>query len=149
MRWNATVLTLTLGLGVLLMLSGCQWAPATARASGPEETTVRVLMNEWSMVPSVASVPAGEVTFEVVNQGALEHELVVLKTDLALDALTLRASGDKVDEDASGTNMGEIEEIAAGETKIGTFTLTPGQYALVCNTAGHYTAGMVVAFEVK
>src|SRR5689334_22126860 len=41
-------------------------------------TPVRVVLDEWSVAPSVASVPAGEVTFDVANVGKLGHELIVV-----------------------------------------------------------------------
>jgi uncharacterized cupredoxin-like copper-binding protein len=84
-----------------------------------------------------------------VNQGTVEHELIVLKTDLAPTALKIRAAESKADEAASGQNLGEVEGVGAGQTKRKTFDLTPGQYVLLCNIVDHYRQGMVMAFEVK
>ena len=120
-----------------------------ACGGGAKASIVRVVAQEWSFQPSVASVGTGPVTFEVVNRGKQEHELVILKTDLPAAALKMRANEDKVDEDASGKNVGEVEGIEAGHTKAGTFDLPLGRYVLLCNIAGHYKAGMVLSFEVK
>ena len=136
MTWKLIVLT----LGLVLVLAGCQ-------ASNGK--TVRVTMNEWSLKPGVASVPKGNVTFEVVNEGKEGHELVILKTDLPPTALKMRTNEDKVDEAASGTNEGEVEDVEAGRTKSATLAVTQGHYVLVCNVAGHYRLGMASAFEVK
>ena len=149
MRWKGALLTLSLSLGLFLVLTGCQGAPAAAPASGSKAATVDILMNEWSMKPSVSAILAGPVTLEAINQGKEEHEMVLLKTDRAPTALPLQAGGDKVDEEASGTSAGEIEEISAGATKAATFNLTPGHYVLVCNEPGHYKNGMAASFEVR
>ncbi|MBI3741026.1 MAG: copper-binding protein [Chloroflexi bacterium] len=134
-----------LGVIVLIALGVAIYFRAPA---GP--TTVRVTADEFNLKPNVNSVSAGKVTFQVVNQGKLEHEMVILKTDLAVASLKPRAADpDKVDEEALAKNIGEIEDIGVGETKSDTFDLTPGRYVLICNVAGHYKAGMSTAFEVK
>jgi hypothetical protein len=43
----------------------------------------------------------------------------------------------------------EIEDIAPGETKSATWTITePGEYQLACHLPGHFDAGMVERFTV-
>ncbi|MBI1802025.1 MAG: cupredoxin domain-containing protein [Chloroflexi bacterium] len=126
-----------------LVMTGCGSTAAEA------STTVRVTEDEYTIKLSAASVPAGKVTFDVRNTGKLEHELVLLKTDLGPTALKMRAAESKVDEEAGAANVGEIEDIADGASKSETFTLKPGKYVLVCNVVDHYKAGMAVAFEVK
>ena len=54
----------------------------------------------------------------------------------------------KVNEAASGENLGEVE-VEAGVTGAGTFELKPGHYALICNIAKHYKQGMFADFVVK
>ena len=130
------------GIVALLGLAACQRAQ-------PGDAVVTVTMDEWSLQPSLTSVRAGKVTFQVINRGNTEHELVVVKTDRGPKDLVMRADGTKVDEDASGQNVGEIEEVAAGQTKTGTFDLAPGHYVLTCNQPEHYQQGMVAAFEVR
>jgi uncharacterized cupredoxin-like copper-binding protein len=122
-----------------------------ATACGPSAVTrdVQVTADEFSIKLNNASVPAGKVTFRVANKGTIEHELVLLKTDLAPTALKMRDNEDKVNEEVSATNVGEVEDIGSGATKSGTFDLTPGKYVLICNVVNHYRAGMTTAFEVK
>ena len=110
-------------------------------------TDVRVSLDEWSIEPDVSSVRAGKITFIADNIGKAEHELVIVRTDLAPDALPV--AGGKADEDAAGEEIGEIEEFPAGETERGTFTLEAGTYVLLCNIAGHYELGMTTAFTVN
>ena len=130
------------------MLAGCSSA-----AGG----SVKVTLTEWAVVTDKASVPAGDVTFDVTNAGTqFKHEFVVMKTDLAPDVLPKSAEG-KVDESAAGiSNLGEVEELEMGATKSLTLNLKAGKYVLVCNiveAAGghesHYVKGMRTAFTVN
>ncbi len=122
---------------------------AACGGNGAAEGAARVVLNEWSVAPNVASVTAGQGTFEAANQGVQPHELVVIKTDLAPDKLVMRADEPKVNEEASGQLVGEIEELQPGKTEKGTMTLPAGRYVLICNISGHYQLGMRVAFEAK
>lgn len=113
-----------------------------------QSATVNVELNEWHIIPNVSSVAAGDIEFVATNTGSVEHELVVLKTDLAAGALPV-VSG-RVDEHGGAgiEAIGEIESFAAGGTERATLTLTAGNYVLICNIAGHYEADMFVAFTV-
>ncbi len=65
--------------------------------------------------------------------------------------LVLAACGSGVDEAASGTVIGKIEqsELGSGESASATFDLSPGKYVLICNIAGHYKDGMYAGFTVN
>ena len=108
-----------------------------------------------------ATVPAGQVSFRVLNTGWLNHELVVLplaqgqfpgrravgkdgKVDEAgsLGEASRTCGADKGDEQSS--NYGIAPE-TTGWTAI---TLPPGRYELICNIAGHYGAGMYTELDV-
>ena len=108
---------------------------------------------------SPATVPAGDVTFVVKNNGTIVHEAVVLKTNIPYDKLPVTyggdppapvtTGGDKVSEDA---NIGETgdPDLEPGGTR--TFTIknmTAGNYVIVCNIAGHYAKGMRAPFTVE
>ena len=98
----------------------------TRGAAGPMSLTV-----------SPSTAPAGDVTFVVKNTGTIEHEAVVLKTNVAYNKLPVNNGGDppapvktgadKVSED---TNIGETGDpnLKPGDTR--TFTIknmTAGQ----------------------
>jgi len=105
------------------------------------------------VVPASASTSAGSVTFNVKNTGPKDaHEMVVIKTDLAPEALPTKADGSIDEEGAGVTAMGEVEEVAVGTSKTVTIDLAPGKYVLVCNVVDgdeiHYKLGMRTAFEV-
>ena len=90
------------------------------------------------------TVKAGPVTFTFKNTGTRQHEMIVLKTDEAFDALKIGADN-KVSEDAS---VGEVSETDAGKTVVKTLDLKAGKYVLVCNIEKHYGQGMRSAFTV-
>ena len=128
-------------------------SPTPSRA-----TTVSVGLQEFAVVPSVATVPAGTVTFVVKNTGPDDvHEMVVVRTDLDPDALPVDKDGKAAEEGAGITSLGETGDIAVGETKQASFELTPGKYVLICNIVqtepdgsleAHYKVGMRTAFTV-
>jgi hypothetical protein len=138
-----TILVLALPL-----LAACGGDDATPTPSGPLTTLVNVELDEWSVVPVVTQVGSGTTNFNVRNVGALEHELVLFKTDLGIDELPMTAAG-TVDETA-GTIIGEIEpdELQPGDQASATFELGSSTYVLLCNIPGHYQAGMRAVFFI-
>ncbi len=110
------------------------------------QSSVSVEMDEWSVTVQPGSVEAGPVTFDVTNAGEVApHQLVVIRTDLAPDALPVEDS--QVDE-------GQLDVIAStdlfqlGEGGMLDTTLEAGNYVLICNLEGHYELGMATAFSV-
>ncbi len=146
---NGKYMLKVIALLSVALVAGLAVTACGSAASGP--ATVLVTLGEWKVNPNTISVPAGKVTFQVTNQGTLEHEMVLLKTDDAPKALEMSTTEQgTVDEEASDVkDVGEVEQVAAGTTKIGTFDLAPGKYVLICNVAGHYQAGMETAFVVN
>jgi len=128
--------------------------PACGDGQG-ESSTVDVTLEEFAVTPSESSVPAGSVTFNATNEGPDDdHELVVILTDLSLEALPTNDDG-SANEDGEGVEaIGEIEEFPPGETQSATFDLEAGNYVLICNIydpdedEAHYQEGMRVAFTV-
>jgi hypothetical protein len=134
----------------LLSLVGC---------GGGGGTTVAVTVQEFAVLPAQDSAPAGSVTFDVENTGPEDtHEFVVIKTDLAPDALPTAEDG-SVDETGEGIDevIGEIEDIAPGSTETLKTDLEAGSYVLIRNiveeeggdTLVHYALGMRTAFTVE
>lgn len=126
--------------------SGGKTEPGLKTEGGGE--TVDAELKEMTITASPSSIAAGSVTFAATNVGTIDHELVVLKTDLAPDALPVKDG--KVEEAGTGIQaIGEIEEFAPGKTESATFNLEAGKYVLLCNIASHYQAGMRAAFTVS
>lgn len=111
-------------------------------------SAVDVTVAEFSVTPSETSVSAGTITFSVTNDGAQPHNLKVIASDLAPDALP-------VDDDAFVADEAEIDvvattsDISVGETEDLVVELEAGSYVLICNVPSHYTSGMTVSFTVE
>jgi uncharacterized cupredoxin-like copper-binding protein len=133
--------------------------PAAAQASTTETqpgTTgagkaLTITMGDYSFTPSAVTTSTGPVTITTPNGGQVEHELVLLKTDRSPASLPVK--GNEVDEEgleAKGVETpGEIEEVGPGQTKSGSFKLTPGSYVMICNLPGHFQKGMYGSLSVK
>jgi uncharacterized cupredoxin-like copper-binding protein len=130
-------------------------AASLASCGGGEETTVEVALQEFAVIPAQESAPSGTITFRVENTGPEDvHEFVVIKTDLAPDALPTDENG-AVDEEGEGMEViDEIEDLPVGEVQSVTVDLDAGNYALICNIweeeeqEAHYVMGMRSAFTV-
>ena len=140
---------------LLAVMAGLSLAIVGCTAGGGGATTVAVTLQEWAVLPAADSAPAGDVTFDVTNDGPEDiHEFVVIKTDL--DAADLPTDADGVVDEAGGGMevIDEIEDIPVGESQSLTVTLDAGSYVLLCNIwdedegEAHYRMGMRTAFTV-
>lgn len=135
-------------LAALTLVAGACSSDKTPTTTDDAGTTITVDLKEFSITPAATTAAAGKVTFAATNSGTMNHELVVLKTDLAPDKLPV--ADNKANEDADGvTSMGEIEEFGVGKTETKTFDMTAGTYVLICNIVSHYARGMRTAFTVS
>jgi uncharacterized cupredoxin-like copper-binding protein len=123
------LLNFLLVAGLLLALAAC-----SGQSAGP--TVIHATLNEMTVVLDKTSVPAGPVTFEITNEGAIEHELVL---ELA--------GSDDLPFEAGGVES-EAEHIQSGGTASFQWTLEPGEYQLSCHIPGHFEAGMYTYFTV-
>lgn len=94
-------------------------------------------------------VKAGKVQFQVKNVSTDEdHELLLVKTDLAATDFPMDASGTRVDEDKF-KGLKELGDVHPGKSRDTTLTLKAGKYVLFCNEQGHFAAGMYIPFVVE
>ncbi len=115
---------------------------AAAKATGP----IAIKMTDMAIAPANSAAAAGDVTFDVTNDGKQMHEIVVIKTDkMAADLGPADAEG-QVSETGS---QGETGDMEAGASKTLTLKLDKGHYALICNIPGHYAAGMYADLTVS
>ena len=116
-------------------------SPAAARSTG---ATVNVRLVEFKLIPAVASVRAGQVTFVIGNAGRIAHDFVVLRTKLA--PMRLPVGGSRAKEVGL---VGRTPTFGPSRTKRLTLVLKPGMYVLICNVPGHYKAGMAAGLRVR
>jgi uncharacterized cupredoxin-like copper-binding protein len=138
---SATAVVLVLAAAADGTLGGSQSRAETTKA------TVGVWLKEWRVISSAKTVPAGKVTFVVSNIGTLEHELVVIRSTRAPDALP--TTGKKAREVGS---RGEVEELQPSQANHLTTTMPAGRYILICNLGdhgGHYKRGMFASLTVR
>jgi len=124
--------------------SGTEGTTTTTTTAPANAQVVNVGMVEMAFNLDKSSAKAGNVTFDLSNDGTLPHEMVVIKTDKKAGDLPVDSSG-KASEAGS---VGEAQ-VEPGATDELTLKLAAGNYALVCNLPGHYTAGMYADFTVK
>jgi plastocyanin len=125
---------------VLVMAAGLALLAACG-PSGPEK--ISVTTTDFKFDPMTWTVSAGrDVELTIINQGALDHEWVLVKQG---QEITIPFDAD--DEDKVLWEM----EAGPGETKTGTFTAPSeaGTYTIVCGTAGHLEQGMNGTLTVK
>lgn len=145
---TTATLTLTLAPGrYALICNEPGHFTAGMRAGFTVATFVGVTLKEMLVGLDTAIVPAGPVVFSVTNDGAVTHELVVLKTDVAPDAIPARQTDSSKATEPG--NSGEVEGIEASHFSGGTFDLSAGKYVLICNRPGHYAAGMRIGLLVQ
>ena len=117
-------------------------------------SVVNVDLFEYQIVPDLDAVAAGSVTFNASNVGGATHELVIIRTDVAPDALPV-IENHVADESAEEIAViGRIEEFAAQSDASITIDLEAGSYVLICNIVegdalSHYEEGMHRAFTIS
>jgi len=129
----------------------CGMFALCASGCSDDETVVSASLREFEVDLSRTSVPEGSVTFEVMNDGTEEHEFLVIRTDLAEDALPTEEDGSYLENGPGTVLVDEIEEIQPGEAAELTLDLHAGTYVIICNrveveadgeTEAHYALGM-------
>jgi uncharacterized cupredoxin-like copper-binding protein len=153
-------------IGIATILVACSTAgspQATATSSATESAVaspsaaageVNVTLQEFSVIPDVDTVAAGSVTFHITNDGPKEvHEFVVIRTDLAPDALPTGDDG-AVDEKGAGMEaVDEVEDLGVGDSQDLKVHLEAGSYVLICNIVdaggAHYAMGMRAAVTAE
>jgi plastocyanin len=133
-----------------IALGGCGNSASADKTAGssnvdkPASGSVAIAAREFAFDRSTIQAKPGKLTITMKNSGKFPHELVLLKTGAAADAL--KVSGGKVSEKAA---VGEISETGSGASKSATFHLKPGSYVYVCNIPGHYADGMRGTLTVR
>lgn len=120
-----------IGLILVMALTVMVFA-ACSGSGGSAGNSISTTATDFHFEPSTWTVKAGEqVTLEITNDGAVEHDWVLLGS-----MITAPADGEK--------DVIFETEVAPGQTESVTFTApaTPGEYQVICEIAGHLEAGM-------
>jgi plastocyanin len=145
--WPRTVGAILAATLLLAACTGDNAVPVDDAPDGPEaergESRIQTVATEYRFEPDAWTVPAAEeVTVELVNEGAVEHDWVVLER------------GVEVTRDSDFHEDDVLWRLAAdaGDRVLGTFVIDQsGSYQIVCTVRGraaHFVAGMVGVLEV-
>ncbi len=112
---------------------------ASVTPDASADSTVTVTLGEYTVEPDSSSIEAGKIQFVAENLGQEIHELYVLK---------VKDNGYDV--------VGEIENVAPGESGAMTLDVVAGDYQLACliapgeagSTVDHFKEGMYTDFRV-
>lgn len=133
---------------LMLATAACSSSSSSSSAStggSASEGGIGATLMDFSIALDSTSVPSGDVSFSIENQGPSAHEFVIVQSDLAPDALPVKDN--EVEEDQL-TIVDEAEDIAPSTTADLTTSLDPGSYVIICNVTAHYEQGMRVGLTV-
>jgi len=121
-----------------LLLSAC-----SGSAAGQPTTTLTVDMMEFMFDPKSFTIPAGEeISLELTNSGAVEHNFVILKKGVTAEG--------NFEHDANLEQILFEAKLGPGEAGSFTFTIAEaGEYQVICSIPGHLAAGMAGKLNVK
>src|SRR5207247_11029152 len=110
--------------------------PITASLSDTDPTHMAIDLSQ-------SFAPAGPVSFLITNDGTVDHEMVVLKTDQPADSFPItgfEGEPNRFDEDAKGlTNVGENGDPAMkpGTSKMIKTDMAEDNYDIRCHLHGY------------
>jgi uncharacterized cupredoxin-like copper-binding protein len=151
MAWTRARRRLAWALGLVLAALALAVPLTVARRQEPTPsgTPVNVLLEDFKVRQDPAVVPAGTVSFRILNQGPTTHEYIVVRTDRASDKLPLQRDGLTVNEEAPGIDLlDEAEGLDIDDRQTLVLDLAAGHYVMYCNLEGHYLGGMHAALTV-
>lgn len=105
-------------------------------------------MATMGITVDLPEIPAGEVTFSVVNESQeFYHSMTISPVEDPSRELPYLIDMMMVDEEAAGltARMKELKPHASGSLSV---DMKPGTYILYCNIAGHYVMGMWTTITV-
>jgi len=117
--------------------------PGTGSSTSGEG--LAVTLKDFTIAPAATTAPAGEITFDITNDGPSVHEFEILATDDAPDALPVDSG---VVQTTESEIVDEVEDVAPATSTSLSVDLEVGSYVLICNIADHYEAGMYAGFTV-
>ena len=136
-----------------LLIAAITLVVAAPLAQAAEPASVKVTLTDQAgkdmhVILSTDKVKAGAVEFEVTNTSTDQmHEFLIAPWKGSIAKLPYEAKKNAVAEDKLVQLQG-VEDMPAGAKATLRLVLTPGQYVVFCNQAGHYKMGMEARFTV-
>lgn len=96
-------------------------APEEIATVGAGETIEVVGTDSLQFSKTDITAPAGEITFELICEPAVDHDITIEYEDADDETVVV---------------------CDAGETATGSITMEPGEYVFYCSIPGHRSAGM-------
>ncbi len=150
--FTGSVLVMLAALVVVGLWGGSNTSTANANApASGSRNTVDVVETDYHIAMSQTVLPANtRITFVVHNNGAVPHELIIVKAPSSGSNLPLKPDRD-VNEETPGltSELDSGSSLAPGETRTLTADMPSGHYVAVCNLPGHYRLGMRVDLLVN
>lgn len=114
---------------------------------GSGSTDLEATFTDFEFTPDSWTAPADEdVTIELTNDGAVDHEFVILQP-----GVTISSEDDLPDteEELLADFVLTETEVEAGETGDLTFNVPAGTYQIICAIETHFDAGMEGTLTVE
>ena len=150
-------------LAVAISIAAVAALGALALASGGEgdDGVFTIELGDGAIGAEAPTSPSGRQVLAVANVGSREHEIVIVRTRRAPDAIPVGLHG--VSPSLAGeVVVGEDHAAAGHEHAPGTVLglrphgsrryqvdLAPGTYVVLCQTDNHYLEGERTSFEVR
>ncbi len=125
-RFATTVLV---ALSAILTLNACAGGGEAGIEPAPSARTISIEAGEYAFAPGTFTAKVGEeLTFEITNNGTLEHNFVVL--------------------DPSGSELTRTNIAVGATASVTVMPLEAGTFAILCDIPGHREAGMEAILTV-
>jgi uncharacterized cupredoxin-like copper-binding protein len=111
--------------------------------TGPAQVDVTVTMKEYEFAPNTLEIPASaEVTLTLINDGALEHEFVLMNFGKSVSTPF---------SDDDEPNIYWEHELQPASSEVVTFTAPgeKGEYQVACGIPEHLENGMSAYLVIK
>lgn len=117
-------------------------SPTTQSTARRDPATIELVLDDYAIAPLRLTVVPGAYRFSAQNVDGVQHDVTLIRTDLALDSLP---TVDVRVEETSLDVRARTSVIAAGGTGDLVASLEPGRYVLVCTVPHHYVRERMIA----
>jgi uncharacterized cupredoxin-like copper-binding protein len=143
--WRSALAPAAALVALALAAAGC----SSKADAAPGAVRIDATVKDFTIRLSRTRVPAGDVVFEITNQGPSTHEFKLVRTDLRATDLPMLPGGLSVNDDSAALHpVRDVEDAEAGSHTRLVTNLRPGHYVIYCNFEGHYLGGLRADLDV-